>query len=48
MHEAVIECNKEVTMETKQWSDFVEYIINETSCELAREFLGYMPRDLVT
>ena len=28
------ECNTEVSMESKRWSDFVEYILNKRSYEL--------------
>ena len=38
MQKEVIECNTEVAMETKRWSYFVEYIINNKSYELARAF----------
>ena len=31
----VKECNTEVAMETKRWSDFVEHIINKKSYERA-------------
>ena len=38
MQKVVIECNTEVAMEIKRLSDFVMYIINKKSYELARAF----------
>ena len=38
MQKEVIECNTEVAMETKRWTDLVEYIMNKKSSELAHAF----------
>ena len=39
MQKKVIECNTEVPMETKRWSDFVECVINKKKAyELSRAF----------
>ena len=34
----LIECNTDVAMETKRWTDFVRYLINEKSYELVHTF----------
>ena len=38
MQKEVIECNTVVAMESKRWTDLVEYIINKKSSELAHAF----------
>ena len=41
-----IECDTEVAMATKRWSDFVEYIINKKSYKLACAFRDLWSREM--